>query len=278
MATKTSSNKISSKINASVAESKSVRKPALQFDILTLFPRMFDAVMGESILKRAQAAGTVRIDVHDIRSCATDKHKTCDDRPFGGGAGMLMKPEPIDALCEKLFSKKIGKRGIADQSVKGGKTETRPSFGNDFCFLYTSPAGKPFTQAMAQKLSQKKRIAILCGRYEGVDQRVIDHWGMEEVSIGDYVLTGGELAAMVMVDSVARLVPGVLGNDASKSFESFEGNLLEYPQYTRPGMFRGLAVPPVLLTGNHLAIEKWRHAQSVERTAQRRPDLLKGKQ
>ncbi len=233
------------------------KAPKLRFDLLTLFPRMFDAVTGESILKRAQAAGTIRIDVHDIRSCATDKHKTCDDRPFGGGAGMLMKPEPIDKLCTQLFPKKPVK---------------------DFCFIYTSPAGKPFTQAVAAKLAKKKRIAILCGRYEGVDQRVVDHWGMEEYSIGDYVLTGGELAAMVMVDSVARLVPGVLGNAASKSFESFEGNLLEYPQYTRPSVFRDLPVPPVLLTGNHLAIEKWRHAQSLERTAARRPDLLKGKQ
>lgn len=237
------------------------KAPKLRFDILTLFPRMFDAVTGESILKRGQEAGLVWIDVHDIRSCATDKHKTCDDRPFGGGAGMVMKPEPIDRLCEKLFSK------------------NRPTGSKkDFCFIYTSPAGKPFTQEVARRLAGKKRIAILCGRYEGVDQRVIDHWGMEEYSIGDYVLTGGELAAMVMVDSVARLVPGVLGNEASKSFESFEGNLLEYPQYTRPSVFRDLVVPPVLLTGNHLAIEKWRHAQSVERTAARRPDLLKGKQ
>lgn len=237
---------------------KKTASPKLRFDILTLFPRMFDAVTGESILKRAQSSGALRVDVHDIRSCATDKHKTCDDRPFGGGAGMLMKAEPIDALCRKLFPKGVPKK--------------------DFCFIYTSPAGKPFTQAVARRLSRKKRIAILCGRYEGVDQRVIDLWGMEEYSIGDYVLTGGELAAMVMVDSTARLVPGVLGNEASKSFESFEGNLLEYPQYTRPAVFQNLAVPPVLLTGNHPAIEKWRNAQSVERTVQRRPDLLKGKQ
>jgi tRNA (guanine37-N1)-methyltransferase len=229
----------------------------IRFDILTIFPGMFEAVTQESILKRGQAAKKIQIKVHDIRSCAEDKHRTCDDRPFGGGAGMVMKAEPIHKLCRKIFPK------------------GRPN--KDFCFIYTSPAGKPFTQADAKRLSQKKRIAILCGRYEGVDQRVIDLWGMEEFSIGDYVLTGGELPAMVMVDSVARLVPGVLGNEASKSFESFEGNLLEYPQFTRPAVFQNLAVPPVLLTGNHTAIEKWRTAQSVERTSQRRPDLLKGK-
>jgi tRNA (guanine37-N1)-methyltransferase len=229
----------------------------IRFDVLTLFPNMFDAVMSESILKRAQAARKIDVKVHDIRSCATDKHKTCDDRPFGGGAGMVMKPEPIDKLCRKIF-------------------KTRPK--KDFCFIYTSPAGKPFTQETARRLAAKKRIAILCGRYEGVDQRVIDLWGMEEYTIGDYVLTGGELPAMVMIDAVSRLIPGVLGNEASKSFESFEGNLLEYPQYTRPSSFRDLGVPPVLLTGNHLAIEKWRRAQSVERTAERRPDLSKGKQ
>lgn len=253
----TAKTKTKTKAPSKVAKARKARPPQLHFDVLTLFPRMFDAVTGESILKRAQAAGAIKIDVHDIRSCASDKHKTCDDRPFGGGAGMVMKPEPIDRLCGKLFAK-------------------QPK--ENFCFIYTSPAGKPFTQAVAKRLSLKKHIAILCGRYEGVDQRVIDHWGMEEYSIGDYVLTGGELAGMVMIDSIARLVPGVLGNEASKSFESFEGNLLEYPQYTRPGLFRGLAVPPVLLTGNHLAIEKWRHAQQIERTAQRRPDLLKGKQ
>lgn len=230
----------------------------IRFDVLTIFPGMFEAVTQESILKRAQAAKKLRIKVHDIRSCATDKHRTCDDRPFGGGAGMVMKPEPIDKLCRKLFPKGAPKK--------------------DFCFIYTSPAGKPFTQAVAKRLSKKKRVAVLCGRYEGVDQRVIDLWGMEEYSIGDYVLTGGELPAMVMIDAIARLVPGVLGNEASKSFESFEDNLLEYPQFTRPAVFHDLAVPPVLLTGNHPAIEKWRNAQSVERTAQRRPDLLKGKQ
>ena len=230
----------------------------IRFDVLTLFPKMFEAVTGESILKRAQAARKIRIDVHDIRSCATDKHRTCDDRPFGGGAGMVMKAEPIDRLCTKLFRTPKPKKG--------------------FTFLYTSPAGKPFTQKIAQRLAKQKRVAILCGHYEGVDQRVIDRWGMEEISIGDFILTGGELAAMVMVDSVARLVPGVLGNEASKTFESFEGNLLEYPHFTRPSVFRDVQVPPVLLSGNHPAIEKWRLAQQLERTLQRRPDLLKGKQ
>ena len=202
----------------------------LRFDVLTLFPGMFDAVTGESILNRAQVARKIRIDVHDIRSCATDKHRTCDDRPFGGGAGMVMKPEPIDRLCSKLFPRQLPKRAA------GAGSGSRSASMSDFSILYTSPAGKPFTQADAQKLAKKKRIAILCGRYEGVDQRVIDRWGMEEVSIGDYVLTGGELAAMVVMDAVARLVPGVLGNEESKSFESFESNLLEYPHYTRPAM------------------------------------------
>lgn len=226
----------------------------LRIDVLTLFPEMFSSVFAESMLKRAQDQKKVKILVHDIRSQATDKHKTCDDRPFGGGPGMVLKPEPIDRVARKILG-------------------TRPK--KDLCFLYMTPQGKPFNQKMAMRLAKKKRLVILCGHYEGVDQRVVDRWVTEEISLGDYVLTGGEIPAMAVVDTVARLVPGVLGNEASKNFESFTENLLEYPQYTRPAVFRGVSVPSVLLTGNHKAIEAWRRDQSLHRTAQRRPDLLK---
>jgi len=167
---------------------------------------------------------------------------------------MVLKVEPIDRMLRQLFRGKSKK---------------------DICLIHMTPQGKPLTQKMASRLAKKKRFALLCGHYEGVDERVVRKWVTDEVSIGDYVLTGGEIPAMVMLDSVARLVPGVLGNEDSKNFESFNGNLLEYPQYTRPAVFRGLSVPPVLLTGNHKAIEEWRKTQSFQRTAKRRPDLLK---
>jgi tRNA (guanine37-N1)-methyltransferase len=228
----------------------------MKIDILTLFPRMFEAVLSESILKRAQAKGLVEVRVHDIRDWATDKHRTCDDRPFGGGPGMVLKPEPID----RAFRAVLGAR-----KPKGART------------VLLSPGGAPFTQEKAERLARVKRLVLLSGRYEGVDERVSRLWIDEEISIGDYVLTGGELPAMVVTDAVARLVPGVLGNAESKNFESFAGNLLEYPHYTRPVVFRGLAVPPVLLSGNHSAIETWRRAEALKRTRERRPDLLGGR-
>jgi len=225
----------------------------LRIDILTLFPGMFESVLNHSILRRAREKKKLEVVVHDIRDYATDKHRTCDDRPFGGGPGMVLKPGPIDRLARKICRAK---------SAKG------------MPFLFMSPAGKPFRQAKARKLARCRRFAILCGHYEGVDERVIRSWVTEEISVGDYVLTGGELPAMTVVDAVARLIPGVLGNEDSNRFESFSGDLLEYAHYTRPAVFRGQRVPPELLTGNHRSIEAWRAREARRRTAQRRPDLL----
>ncbi len=229
----------------------------MKIDILTLFPGMFDSFTTHSILKRAIEKGLVAVKTHDIRDYTHDKHKTADDRPFGGGPGMLMKPEPIFEAVDKLFG---GKKGL-----KGAR------------FVFMTPAGEKFTQKVAQRLSTAKHVVVLCGHYEGVDQRVIDELVTDEISIGDYVLTGGELPAMVVIDTVTRLVPGVLGCGDSKEFESFSGNLLEYPHYTRPATYRDLSVPPVLLSGNHQAIEQWRKEEATKRTRKRRPDLLKTK-
>jgi tRNA (guanine37-N1)-methyltransferase len=224
----------------------------LTVDILTLFPEAFDSILAHSILKRAIQAKKVKVNIHNIRDYALDKHKVCDDRPYGGGPGMLMKPEPIDRLAKKLYPK--------------GVTKTS-------AFIYPSAQGRPFNQKDAQRLAKKRRITILCGHYEGVDDRVLQRWVTEEICVTDCVLTGGEIPAMLILDGVMRLLPGVLGNEASKSCESFNDNLLEYPHYTRPAVFRGAAVPPVLLTGNHKAIDEWRLKQAVQRTAKRRPDL-----
>lgn len=228
----------------------------MRIDVLTLFPGAFKAVLNESILKRAQEKKKVRIEVHDIRGEATDRHRTCDDRPFGGGPGMVMKPEPIDRLARKLLG-----------SPKKSKAR----------FILLTPAGRRFSQKDAERLSKEKHLVLLSGRYEGIDERIRELWVDDEISIGDYVLSGGEIPAMVVIDAVVRLVPGVLGNAESKNFESFTGNLLEYPHYTRPEVFRGLAVPTVLLSGNHKAIEAWRLEQSRQRTLKRRPDLMQAK-
>lgn len=226
----------------------------LKLDVLTLFPGMFDSFVAHSIVKRAIEKGLVAVDVHDIRRWTKDKHKTADDRPFGGGPGMLLKPEPLFEAAEAVLG--------GPKAPKGTR------------FVYLTPVGKKFDQAAARDLAKAKRIVLLCGHYEGVDQRVVDSLVTDEVSIGDYVLTGGELPAMVVADAVVRLVPGVLGRAESKEFESFTGNLLEYPHYTRPAEYRGMKVPPVLLSGNHQAIERWRNEQSTRRTLERRPDLL----
>ncbi|MGH7198602.1 MAG: tRNA (guanosine(37)-N1)-methyltransferase TrmD [Candidatus Omnitrophota bacterium] len=229
----------------------------MKIDILTLFPGMFADFLSHSIVKRAIEKKRAVIRVHDLRDYAHDRHRTCDDKPFGGGPGMLLKPEPIFEAAGKL----LGKRRRT-----GG-----------FRFIYMTPQGVPFTQKKARELAAAKHLAVLCGRYEGVDQRVIDELVTDEISIGDYVLTGGELPAMVVVDAVVRLVKGVLGREESKEFESFSQNLLEYPQYTRPAEYRGLKVPSVLLSGNHKAIELWRQKEAHRRTKSRRPDLLKGR-
>ena len=227
----------------------------MNIHILTMFPDVFNSFLSHSMMKRAQEKRAVKVRVHDLRDHAHDRHRTCDDRPFGGGPGMLMKPEPIFEAYQKLFGGFPKKRGLR--------------------FIYLTPSGRRFDQALARDLAKEKHLALLCGHYEGVDQRVVDELVTDEVSIGDYVLTQGELPAMVVADAVVRLLPGVVGCAESKEFESFTANLLEYPQYTRPARYRGLDVPAVLLSGDHRRIAQWRHKQACHRTLKRRPDLLK---
>ena len=225
----------------------------MRIDIITLFPEMFEPVLNESIIGRAQKSGAIEIVCHQLRDYAFDKHRRVDDTPYGGGMGMLMKAEPI-ALCFEDICKTLGKRPH---------------------FVYMSPQGKTLNQQRLRELSEIENICILCGHYEGVDQRLLDTYVDEEISIGDYVLTGGELPAMVFADALARMVPGVLSNNECFTEESHFNGLLEYPQYTKPSEWRGLQVPEVLLSGHHANIEKWRREKSLEITAQKRPDLLK---
>ena len=234
---------------------KSGRAPMLKIDILTLFPGMFDSFVSHSVIKRAIERDLVRIQAHSLRDFAHDRHRTCDDKPFGGGPGMLMKPEPIFEAVDQLYGKR-----------------RRPKYSR---FIYMTPQGVRLHQKKAAELAASKELIFLCGHYEGVDQRVIDELVTDEISIGDYVLTGGELPAMVVIDAVTRLLPGAVGNEDSKTFESFSHYLLEYPQYTRPANYRGLKVPEVLLSGNHGQIERWRQDEATKRTLKRRPDLLK---
>ena len=224
----------------------------MRIDILTIFPGMFSGPFEESIVKRAVEKGLVQIFLHDIRDYASDKHRTVDDYPFGGGQGMLMKPEPLFAAVE---------------DVQGQAPERGP-------VVLLTPQGRLFDQEVAVELARQERLILICGHYEGVDARVHEHLATEEISIGDYVLSGGELAAMVVVDAVVRQIPGALGSPLSTADDSFAQGLLEDPQYTRPADFRGMKVPEVLLSGNHGEIARWRHQQSLLRTAQRRPDLL----
>ncbi|MFA5089877.1 MAG: tRNA (guanosine(37)-N1)-methyltransferase TrmD [Candidatus Omnitrophota bacterium] len=229
----------------------------MRIDILTIFPKMFQPVLGESILKRAQKKGLARIYIHDLRDYSHDRHRKVDDRPFGGGSGMVMRPEPIFEAAEAILPK-----------VKQQRKKTR--------VILLSPKGRRLEQRQAKRLSRYRQVVLICGHYEGVDERVRQHLIDEEVSIGDYVLTGGELPAMVLVDCILRLLPGVLGDKNSLNSETFEGNLLEYPQYTRPANYRKMKVPAVLLSGNHKTIAEWRKRQAILRTRQDRPDLLNG--
>jgi len=228
----------------------------MRIDIVTLFPEICRAPLSESIMKRAQEKGIIELRIHNLRDWASDKHHTVDDAPFGGGQGMVMKPEPIFAAVEDLRQQASG---IRPRSAK---------------VILMSPAGRRFDQRMAQQLSQESHLIIVCGHYEGVDHRVIDHLIDLEISIGDYVLTNGAIAAVALVDAVARLLPGTLGHEHSAADDSFSRGLLEAPQYTRPAQFRGWKVPEVLLSGNHAEIAKWRKEQAIKRTRQNRPDLL----
>ena len=224
----------------------------MKIELLTIFPEMFESFLSASIIGRAREAGLLDIHATDIRPYSQNKHKNTDDYPFGGGAGMLMLAQPI---------------------VDAMKAVTRPSFQGKR--IYMSPRGMPLTQALAQQLSQEEQLVILCGHYEGVDQRVLDKYIDMEISVGDYVLTGGETAAMVLIDCVSRLVPGVLGSAESAGDESFSNDgLLEYPQYTRPRVFEDMEVPEVLLNGDHKKISQWRREQALLATARMRPDLL----
>lgn len=220
----------------------------MQIDVITLFPEMLDGFLGQSMMKRAAKAGRVTFNGINLRDFTEDKHRTTDERPFGGGPGMVMKPEPIFKAVESV------------------RTETSR-------VILMCPQGKPFTQQRAQELSREEHLIFVCGHYEGVDERIREALVDEEISIGDYVLTNGALPAAVVIDAVVRLIPGVLGGEGAAEQESFSEPLLEYPQYTRPPEFRGMKVPEELLTGNHAAIAEWRRKQSEKRTAARRPDL-----
>jgi tRNA (guanine37-N1)-methyltransferase len=229
----------------------------LRMDILTLFPDMVAPVLGQSILKRAQDKGLLAVQVRNLRDFTQDRHKVADDVPYGGGAGMVMKAEPVLRAVDAL------------------REEARAA-GEDIRLIFPSPQGRPFTQDYAKDLAaESRRVVLLCGHYEGVDERVRTALSPEEVSIGDYVLTGGELPALVLVDAATRLVPGVLGDPESLAEESFSESLLEYPHYTRPAEVRGMGVPDVLLSGNHEAIRVWRRKQALRNTFMRRPDLIR---
>jgi tRNA (guanine37-N1)-methyltransferase len=258
----------------------------MRFDLITIFPEFFQGFLSHGVLRRAITAGLVQVGVHDLRTFTHDRHRTVDDRPFGGGEGMVLKPEPLAEAIESL--------GVAEKSrgtVGDGPREK---------VVLLSAQGQRFTQAMARELASLDRLVLLCGRYEGVDERIVELFCDRELSIGDYVLSGGELAAAVLVDATSRLLPGVLGNEASSEFESFgppdpgvapaspdlanigapprsthgSGGLLDYPHYTRPAEFRGLAVPEVLAQGDHGAIRRWRRERALEKTLRNRPDLL----
>ena len=224
----------------------------IKFEILSIFPEMFESPLNFSLIKKAQDKGLLNICLHDIRKWADDKHKMTDDAPYGGGCGMVMKVEPIEKAVAAV-------RDAQDDSI----------------VLLMTPQGEVLNQKIAAELADKKQIIIICGRYEGVDERIRTHLVDREISIGDYILTGGELAALVLIDTVSRLIPDVLGNPQSASSESFSENLLEYPQYTRPAQYKGWDVPDVLLSGNHAQIERWRRIESLKKTYKRRPDLLK---
>src|SRR5258707_4212029 len=257
--------------------------PPMKFEIVTIFPDFFRGPLDYGIVRRAREAGLIEILMHDLRAFTTDRHKTVDDRPFGGGEGMVLKPEPLFACAESL---NLAPR---EQRLKAGTAET---------VILLSPQGRLFTQGVAEELAKLERIVLICGRYEGVDERVAEGLADREISIGDYVLSGGELGAAVMIDTITRLVPGALGNEASARQESFSaasgaaasatrkagtdgpdstcgsGGLLDYPHYTRPAEFRGMAVPEVLVGGNHEQIRKWRRRKALEKTWRNRPDLL----
>jgi tRNA (guanine37-N1)-methyltransferase len=226
----------------------------MEFDVFTLLPDVFPPYLDSSILQRARQRGLIDVRVHNIRAWAADRHHVTDDEPYGGGGGMVMKPDPVFAAVESVLG---------------------PAWGRDCPVVLMTPQGRVFDQKIALELSHQPRLALICGRYEGVDERIRTHLVTDEISIGDYVLTGGELPALIVIDAVARLLPGVLGDPDGPFDDSHAEGLLEYPHYTRPPEFRGWAVPEILLSGDHGKIARWRREQSLARTLKRRPDLLK---
>ncbi|NIK68803.1 tRNA (guanine37-N1)-methyltransferase [Paenibacillus sp. BK033] len=226
----------------------------MRIDVLTLFPEMFDGVFGASILGKAKEKGIVSLEAINFREYSNNKHNTVDDYPYGGGGGMVLKPEPVFAAVEDLMAKK--------------ESGARPRV------ILMCPQGESFTQKKAEELAKEEHLVLICGHYEGYDERIREHLVTDELSIGDYVLTGGEIPAMAVIDSVVRLLPGVLGNETSAVTDSYSTGLLEYPHYTRPPVFRDWGVPDVLVSGNHAKIDAWRREQSLLRTLERRPDLL----
>jgi len=224
---------------------------ALEIDVVTIFPRFFDAPLKESIIKRAQEKRHVKINVHNLRDYTHDRHKTVDDKPFGGGPGMVMKPEPIFECVDDIQKNAKKPKGWV---------------------ILLDPQGEPLTQKLAAKLAKKKHLVLICGHYEGIDYRVHEHLADQEVSIGDFITTGGEAPALCLIEAVTRLVPGVLGNEESLKYESFQPGL-EYPQYTRPREYKGWKVPDILISGHHKQVEKWRHEMALEMTSKKRPDL-----
>ena len=242
-----------------VSDTRRQKNSPMQIDVVTIFPEMFPPVVGSSILQRAQDQGLMRIVIHNLRDATHDKRRTVDDRPYGGGPGMVMKPEPIFEAVDAIeaHQHRNGQRSAEDCQV-----------------ILMAAQGAPLTQAMAHELSRIQHLVIICGHYEGVDERVRQLLVHREISIGDYVLTGGEVPAMVLIDSVTRLIPGVLGHEQSTVEESFSDGLLEYPQYTRPPSFRGVEVPEVLRSGNHEQVTAWRKRHALAHTLKQRPDLL----
>ncbi|WP_348265195.1 tRNA (guanosine(37)-N1)-methyltransferase TrmD [Telmatobacter sp. DSM 110680] len=266
----------------------------MQFEIITIFPGFFAGIFEHGIVRRAQAEGLVGIGVHDLRAFTHDRHRTVDDRPFGGGEGMVLKPEPLaEALNALGVAVKTKCAQNQKQVLRSSQDDTAKSGAR---VILLSAQGRPFTQAVARELAKVERVVLICGRYEGVDERINELYCDMEISIGDYVLSGGELAAAVVVDTVMRLVPGVLGNEASGEFESFgvadeeisgsqegvprsqhgAGGLLDYPHYTRPAEFEGMRAPEVLMNGDHSQIRRWRREQQLRKTLKNRPDLLQG--
>src|SRR5215207_3358469 len=229
----------------------------MQFEVFTLLPEVFPPYLESSILQRARQRGLIDVHVHNIRDYAHDKHHVTDDTPYGGGGGMVMKPEPVFEAVESVL-------GLA----------AHPTQPTNVPVILLTPQGRVFTQRVAEELSHHERIALLCGRYEGVDERIREHLVTDEISVGDYVLTGGELPALLMIDAISRLIPGVLGDPTGAEDDSHSMGLLEYPHYTRPPAFRGWKVPEILLSGDHAKIEKWRREQALQKTLRRRPDMM----